>query len=122
MREAGFHEVAINSGKRRRNNPDKQAPHTNIKSPKKAEVQRGIDAGSLEQLKLQNIDEVKMTDKNLTLIAKLMQTTFALQQKEVISDDLPVGEILEHWPALKMESQVKMCSLVLISFLCVAFS
>ncbi|CAL8319891.1 unnamed protein product [Lota lota] len=35
-----------------------------------------------------------------------MQTTFALRRKEVINDDLPVGEILERWPALKMESQV----------------
>ncbi|KAM6992716.1 uncharacterized protein LKV04_008681 isoform 2-T2 [Tautogolabrus adspersus] len=46
------------------------------------------------------------TDKNLPLIAKLMQTTFSLRRKEVINDDLPVGEILERWPALKMESQM----------------
>ncbi|KAI3356461.1 hypothetical protein L3Q82_017675 [Scortum barcoo] len=51
-------------------------------------------------------DEVKMTDKNLTQITALMQTTFALRRKEVISDELPVGEILERWPALAMESQI----------------
>ncbi|KAK1886776.1 putative tyrosine-protein kinase Wsck [Dissostichus eleginoides] len=34
-----------------------------------------------------------------------MQTTFALRLNEIINDELPVGEILECWPALKMESQ-----------------
>ncbi|RVE76323.1 hypothetical protein OJAV_G00008470 [Oryzias javanicus] len=35
-----------------------------------------------------------------------MQSTFALRRKEIISDDLPVADILERWPALKMESQI----------------
>ncbi|XP_072558006.1 uncharacterized protein [Paramormyrops kingsleyae] len=35
-----------------------------------------------------------------------MQTTFALRRKKVIGDELPVGEILDRWPALKMESQI----------------
>lgn len=113
LSRAGFHEIAVNSGKRSRNNPDREAPHTNIKRPKRAEVNflpnfpRGEDARSVEQLRLQVIDEVKMTGRNLTLIAKLMQTTFALRRKEIINDDLPVGEMLERWPALKMDSQVK---------------
>ncbi|XP_049901822.1 uncharacterized protein LOC126391237 [Epinephelus moara] len=47
-----------------------------------------------------------MSDKNLLLIGKLMQTTFALRRKEVISDESPVDEILERWPALKIESQI----------------
>ncbi|KAK1887972.1 putative 12-oxophytodienoate reductase 8 [Dissostichus eleginoides] len=34
-----------------------------------------------------------------------MQTTFALRRNEIINDELPVGEILERWPALKMESK-----------------
>ena len=55
LSRAGFHEVAVNSGKRSRNNPDKQAPHTNIK---RAEANflpnfpRGEDGASLEQLRL----------------------------------------------------------------------
>ncbi|XP_047192301.1 uncharacterized protein LOC118315858 [Scophthalmus maximus] len=112
LTRAGFHEVAGNSGKRSRNNPDRQPPHTNIKRPKRAEVNflpnfpRGEDGASLEQFRLQIVDEVQRSDKNLTLIAKLMQTTFALRRKEVINEDLPVGEILERWPALKIESQV----------------
>ncbi|KAK5895559.1 hypothetical protein CgunFtcFv8_009243 [Champsocephalus gunnari] len=35
-----------------------------------------------------------------------MQTTFALRRNEVINDELPVGQILERWPALKIESQI----------------
>uniref|UniRef100_A0A8D3EFU5 Sterile alpha motif domain-containing protein 3-like n=1 Tax=Scophthalmus maximus TaxID=52904 RepID=A0A8D3EFU5_SCOMX len=112
LTRAGFYEVAVNSGKRSRNNPDRQPPHTNIKRPKRAEVNflpnfpRGEDGASLEQFRLQIVDEVQRSDKNLTLIAKLMQTTFALRRKEVINEDLPVGEILERWPALKIELQV----------------
>ncbi|XP_033989023.1 uncharacterized protein LOC117484706 [Trematomus bernacchii] len=112
LSRAGFHEVAVNSGKRSRNNPDKQSPHTNIKRPKRAEVNflpnfpLGEDGTSLERLRLQIVDEVKMRDKNLPLIAKLMQTTFALRRNEVINDGLPVGQILERWPALKIESQI----------------
>lgn len=118
LSRAGFHEVAVNCGKRSRNNPDKQAPHTNIKRPKRAEVNFlpnfpiGEDTASLEQLRLQIAEEVKNSDKNLVLITKLMQTTFALRRKEVITENLPVGDILERWPAFKMESQVKIFFLV----------
>uniref|UniRef100_A0A3P9LXJ5 PB1 domain-containing protein n=1 Tax=Oryzias latipes TaxID=8090 RepID=A0A3P9LXJ5_ORYLA len=116
LSRAGFQEVAVNSGKRRKNNPDRQAAHTGIKRPKRAELNflpnfpRGEDATSLEQLRLQIIDEVKKTDKDHILITKLMQSTFALRRKEIISDDLPVADILERWPALKMESQVNICA------------
>ncbi|XP_072568849.1 sterile alpha motif domain-containing protein 3-like isoform X2 [Paramormyrops kingsleyae] len=112
LSRAGFHEVAVNSGKRSRNNPDKHASHTNIKRPKRAEVNflpnfpRGEDPASLEQLRLQIVDQVQMNDRNLPLITKLMQTTFALRRKEVIGDELPVCEILDRWPTLKMESQI----------------
>uniref|UniRef100_A0A3Q3KYI4 PB1 domain-containing protein n=1 Tax=Mastacembelus armatus TaxID=205130 RepID=A0A3Q3KYI4_9TELE len=116
LSRAGFHEVAVNSGKRSRNNPDKQAPHTNIKRPKKAEVNflpnfpRGQDAASLEQFRVQIADEVKMSEKNLPLITKLMQMTFALQRKEIVSDDLPVEEILERWATLTYTLFVQICA------------
>ncbi|KAK0142162.1 hypothetical protein N1851_020146 [Merluccius polli] len=62
LSRAGFHEVAVNSGKRSRNNPSKPAPHTNIKRPKRAEVNflpnfpRGEDNVSLKRLRLQIVD------------------------------------------------------------------
>jgi len=91
---------------------------SNIKRPKRAEVNflpnfpLGEDGTSLERLRLQIVDEVTRSDKNLPLIEKLMQTTFALRRNEIINDELPVGEILERWPALKMESQVKILYLL----------
>ena len=118
LSRAGLHEVAVNSGKRSKNNPEKQSPHTNIKRPKRAEVNflpnfpLGEDSTSLEQLRLEILDEVARSDKNLPFIEKLMQTTFALRRHEIIKDELPVGEILERWPALKMESQVKILYLL----------
>lgn len=118
LSRAGSHEVAVNSGKRSKNNPQKDAPHTNIKRPKRAEINflpnfpRGEDASSLEQQRLRILDEVQMSDKNLVLITKLMDTTFALRRKEVVCNELPVNEILERWPALKLESQVKIFSLL----------
>lgn len=104
LSRAGFSEVAVNSGKRSKNNPDRKPPHTNIKRTRRAEVNFppnfpiGEDVGSLEQIRLQIVNEVKMADKNLTKIGALMQTTFALRRKEVISDELPLKEILERWP------------------------
>ncbi|XP_030613060.1 uncharacterized protein LOC115799906 [Archocentrus centrarchus] len=100
LSRAGFQEIAVNSGKRSRNDPDKQSPHTNIKRPKRAEVNflpnfpRGEDAVSLDQLRLQMVDEVKKSEKNHSLLTKLMHTTFALRRKEIISDEIPVAEIL----------------------------
>ena len=38
LSRSGFREVAVNSGKRSRNNSCRQAPHTNIKIPKRTEV------------------------------------------------------------------------------------
>ena len=80
LSRAGLQEVAVNSGKRSRNNPDRESPHTNIKRPQREEVNflpnfpRGEDAASLEQQRLQIADEVQKTERNLPLIGKLMQT------------------------------------------------
>ncbi|KAL1268069.1 hypothetical protein QQF64_033432 [Cirrhinus molitorella] len=35
-----------------------------------------------------------------------MDSTFALRRKEIVCNELPVNEILERWPALKLESQI----------------
>lgn len=110
-----FHKVTVNCGKRSRNNQDKQAPHTNIKRPKRAEVNflpnfpRGEDDVSLERLRLQIVDEAKKVDQNVTLIANSMQITFGLRRKDVISD----------LAALKVESQVKIFS---VGHFCLAVS
>ncbi|KAL1252218.1 hypothetical protein QQF64_020014 [Cirrhinus molitorella] len=63
-------------------------------------------AGSPEITLRQNIvDEMKKAEKNLPLIQKMMQTTFALQRQTIVKTCPPVKELMELWPALKMESE-----------------
>ncbi|KAI7789727.1 hypothetical protein IRJ41_001288 [Triplophysa rosa] len=52
---------------------------------------------------------MKKADKNLELIRKMMQKTFALRQQTIVNTCPPVKELMELWPALKMESEV-MCN------------
>lgn len=114
LRLAGVAEVAVNSVKKNKNHPGKQHSHTNIKKPKRAEVNFlpnfpiGEADTTLGKMRLQIVNEMMKTDKDLQLIAKLKQSTFALRRKEVVTGNLPLTEILERWPALKMESQVRL--------------
>lgn len=56
-RQAGCQEVAVNAGKRNRSNPDNKPSHSNIKRPKRAEVNfllnfpKGKDHASLQELR-----------------------------------------------------------------------
>ena len=50
--------------------------------------------------------EVQKSERNLQLIEKLMQTTFALRCQEIVHENPLVKDFLEKWPALRMESQV----------------
>ncbi|XP_072527461.1 uncharacterized protein [Salminus brasiliensis] len=114
LSRSGCDEVAVNSGKRSRNNPESESPHCNIKRPRRAEVNylpnfpRGEDASSLERLRVQVVEEVSKMDKNLQMIERLMQTTYALRRKQIIADNpsQSVKDLLENWPALRIESQV----------------
>ncbi|MGH0164631.1 UNVERIFIED_CONTAM: hypothetical protein FKN15_047495 [Acipenser sinensis] len=66
----------------------------------------GQDLASLERQRLEIIQEVQKTEKTLPLIDRMMQTTFALQWQEVVTNSPPVRDILERWPAQRLESQV----------------
>ena len=106
-------EVSVNTGKRSRNNPEKAHPHSNIKKARRAEVNflpnfpRGQNEDSLEEMRLQMKAEVDRADRNLQSIEKLMQTTFALRRQEIVQGDPLVKDFLERWPALQVQSQVK---------------
>nr|XP_033947669.1 uncharacterized protein LOC117452951 isoform X2 [Pseudochaenichthys georgianus] len=43
---------------------------------------------------------------DLSLIKKMMQTTFALRRQTIVRTCPPVNELMDLWPALKMESEV----------------
>ncbi|XP_033966395.1 uncharacterized protein [Pseudochaenichthys georgianus] len=112
MRQAGCQEVIVNDGKRSRSNPHNEPPHSNIKRPKRAEVNflpnlpQGEDPSSLEHLRQTIFEEVKKTEMDLSLIKKMMQTTFALRRQTIVRTCPPVNELMDLWPALKMESEV----------------
>ncbi|KAI4818357.1 hypothetical protein KUCAC02_011700 [Chaenocephalus aceratus] len=56
-------------------------------------------------MRIQILQEVEKSEKNLILIEKLMQMTFALRRQEIVQENPLVRDFLEKWPALRMESQ-----------------
>ncbi|KAF7640666.1 hypothetical protein LDENG_00024240, partial [Lucifuga dentata] len=88
LSRSGCLEVAINAGRRSINNSDKEPPHFNIKRARRAEVNylpnfpTGENQASLEQMRLQIVQEVAKIDRNLPLIERFMQRTFALRRQE----------------------------------------
>ncbi|XP_060785152.1 uncharacterized protein LOC132891510 isoform X2 [Neoarius graeffei] len=112
MRRAGCQEVAVNSGKRSRSHPEKEPSHSNIKRPKRAELNflpnfpKGKDPSQLEEMRQTIVDECKKVDKDLTLIRKLMEATFPLRRQTIVMSFPPVNEIMDLWPALKIESEL----------------
>ncbi|XP_029916458.1 sterile alpha motif domain-containing protein 3-like [Myripristis murdjan] len=112
MARSGCVEVSVNTGKRSMNNPDKEHPHSNIKKARRAEVNylpnlpRGENQCSLEEMRIQIAHEVEKNDRNLQLIQKLMEMTFALRRQEIVQENPLVKDFLQKWPALRIESQV----------------
>lgn len=114
LARSGCVEVSVNTGKRSRNNPDKDSPNSNIKKARRAEVNylpdfpHGENQASLEEMRRQIIQEVAKSEKNKPLIERLMQTSFALRRQEIVRENPMVKDILERWPALQMEAQVNL--------------
>lgn len=72
----------------------------NIKRARHAEVNylpdfpQSHDASTLEQQRVEITEEVQKAEKNLVVVDKKMQKTFALRRNEIISSPSPVKEIL----------------------------
>lgn len=101
MRRAGCQEVTVNAGKRSRSNTQNEPSYSNIKRPTLAEVNflpnfpKGKYTSSLEQMRQTIVDEVKKTEKNL------------MHRSHRSMSSPPVNELLDLWPALKIESEVR---------------
>lgn len=67
---------------------------------------RGETEETLEEMRIQIIQETEKTEKNHILIEKLMHTTFALRRQHNVQGSPQVREFLQNWPALQMQSQV----------------
>ena len=124
MRRAGCQEVAVNAGKRSRKNPENEPSHSNIKRPKRAEVNflpnfpQGENPSSLDLLRQAIVEEVKKTERNLPLISKMMQNTFALRRQTIVMTSPAVKELMDLWPALHMQSEVIWVNSFICFYLC----
>lgn len=111
LAKAGVAEVAINTGRRSRNNPNNDHPHQNIKKARKAEVNyitnlpKDQTPASLEKMREQIMHEVEKTERNYLVIGKLMDTTYALRHQKIVGAVVAprVRDVVDRWP----ESQVK---------------
>lgn len=94
--------------KQSRSNPENEPSGSNIKRPRRAEVNflpnfpQGEGPSTLEHMRQEIVEEVKKKEKNLYLIRKMMQTTFALRRQTIVKTCPPVKELMDLWPALKM--------------------
>lgn len=113
MRSLGHTDVMVNAGKRGRYSTSSDPPNKNIKKPRKGEVNYlpdlpdGQDASSLEMLRQQLVDEMKRKNPDAVFINQKMDMTLSLRRKDVVINKPPVSQILQRWPALFRESQVK---------------
>ncbi|KAF5902794.1 sterile alpha motif domain-containing protein 3-like isoform X1, partial [Clarias magur] len=112
LARSGCAEVSVNTGKRSKNNPECEHPHSNIKKARHSEVNylpnfpRGENQATLEEMRLQITEEVEKTESNQLMIENLMHTNFALRRQDIVKGELLVKDFLKSWPALRMESQV----------------
>ncbi|KAL0985093.1 hypothetical protein UPYG_G00152820 [Umbra pygmaea] len=112
LRRVGFPEVAVNGGKRSKHRPNNEPARSNIKRARRAEVNflpnfpQGEDESSLETQRLEMVHEMTKENRDLLLINRHMQNTFALRRQEIVKSSPPVEHLQTRWPALFLEAQV----------------
>ncbi len=65
------------------------------------------DKISLEKDRELLVEEMRKRAPNKTLVAHKMDQTFPLQRKEIVETDPPIKTMLERWPALFTEREVR---------------
>lgn len=112
LRKAGCDDVMINGGKRSKRNPEGESSSKNIKRPKRGEANYlpnlpdGHNESSLENGRKIVIDEMKKKKPNVTLVSQMMDQTFPLRRREIVTQEPDVQSMVERWPALFTERQV----------------
>ena len=129
MRMAGCEDVLVNGGKRSKINPGGESSRKNIKRPKRGEANYlpnlpdRQNEESLERARLVLVEEMKKKQHNASLISNMMDQTFSLRRQEIVRKEPAVQDIVERWPALFTEGQVRyFCygwSLGVFSLVCV---
>ncbi|MEQ2245898.1 hypothetical protein ILYODFUR_032794 [Ilyodon furcidens] len=85
MAKSGCAEVAVNAGRRSRNNPDYDHPHSNIKKAGHSEINfllnfpKGANQMSLEQMRLQVLEESEKPEKKKAVHRKVHADNFCFR-------------------------------------------
>lgn len=108
LRQAGMSEVAIN---RKRSGEDGVAKFS-LKKSRRAEINflpdhpEGQTNETLEEERLEMIEEMKKKNMDTSLIQQKMHSTFSLRRREVVEVQPLVQEIKERWPAMFLTDEV----------------
>uniref|UniRef100_A0A3B4V3G2 PB1 domain-containing protein n=1 Tax=Seriola dumerili TaxID=41447 RepID=A0A3B4V3G2_SERDU len=112
MRRSGMADVTVNGNKRKRDFPEGAPSCSNIKRAKRSETNflpnfpDGENADSLESVRRQLENEAKKRLPDSADVKKMMDQTFSLRRKEIVTEQPPVKRMMERWPVLFTESQV----------------
>lgn len=116
LRKLGCPEVTVNTLKHK---PDgRQSPAFGVKKAKKAEVNYcpsnpiGETPESLENLRVELLSDVKTTNSDKAVKAK-MDRTFASRRQEVVRDKPMIRDLRARWPALFTANEVR-CRLSMV--------
>ncbi|XP_057675416.1 uncharacterized protein LOC130905771 [Corythoichthys intestinalis] len=110
LRQAGGTEVSINQRKR---GSEDASTSPSLKRAKRGEINHlpdhpeNYNDDSLENERLVLVEDFKRKNKNVALIRQNMELTFSLRRSEIVELQPMVSEILEHWPALFCEEEIR---------------
>lgn len=125
MRQLGWPDVTVNSGKRGKPNADGEPSDKNIKKPRKGEVNflpefpNGMDVAGLEAVRVAMVNKMQKRNPNDSLIRNNMDISFALRREEVVKKMPDISQMTQRWPALFTESQVCESVLYIYCVICV---
>uniref|UniRef100_A0A1A8A8R1 Si:ch211-182e10.4 n=1 Tax=Nothobranchius furzeri TaxID=105023 RepID=A0A1A8A8R1_NOTFU len=110
LRQAGCNEVSIN--RKRKSNEDVDT-NSSLKRAKRGEINYVPDYpdshsdDSLEEERLALLEESQKRRMDPVLIKQKMELTFSLRRKEIVEVEPMVTEVMERWPALFNEAEIR---------------
>lgn len=108
--KAGCLDVTINGGRKGKYSPEGHPPKQNIKKPQRDETNYlpnfplGKDKISLEKDRELLVEEMRKRAPNKT---HKMDQTFPLRRKAIVETEPPIKTMLERWPVLFTEREVR---------------
>ncbi|XP_053350010.1 uncharacterized protein LOC128520025 [Clarias gariepinus] len=112
MRQLGRLDVTVNGGKRGSDTTNGDPPNTQIKKPKKGEINflpdfpEGMNDQNMKVAREVLVNEMMKTKPKESLVKKEMDVTFAFRRKEIVNEKPAISQVVHRWPALFTENQV----------------